>query len=319
MQKINISVVVPVYREDEIIEDFYSKLVKVMDKSGKTFEIIFVHDDSSDSETMKKLIDIHKSDRRVIIIGLTRNFGHQIALTAGIDHASGDAVVMLDADLQHPPQLILTLIEKWEKGYDIVYTIREDVLGETFLKKISSKVFYKLIARISNVDMGINCADYRLMSRKAVNGFKSLSEKSRFIRGLVSWMGYRKMGVPYIGQERIKGTTKYSLKKMLKFALDGILSFSNFPIRVISIVGLFISLTSFIYIIRVGYFILFTETEIPGFLPITTLLLFLSGIQMVMLGIIGEYIAKIFTETKNRPLYLIDRIYDSQKTTGEPS
>ncbi|MBI5739279.1 MAG: glycosyltransferase family 2 protein [Nitrospirae bacterium] len=310
MKKIDISVVVPVYREEEIINDFYNELIRVMEKSGTVFEIIFVNDDFSNSETMKKLEAIHNKDNRVVLIGFTRNYGHQMALTAGIDYARGDAVVMLDADLQHPPELILTLIDNWKKGYDIVYTIREDVLGETLFKKLSAKMFYFLMSKISDIDMGINCADFRLMSRKTIDEFKKLREKSRFIRGLVGWMGYRKIGVPYIGQQRNKGTSKYSLKKILSFALNGLLSFSDFPIRIISVTGLIISSTSFLYLIRVAYYFLFTEEEIPNLLPITTIILFLCGIQMLMLGIIGEYIAKIYTETKNRPLYLIDKIYD---------
>lgn len=314
MKKIDVSVVAPVYKEEEVIRDFYNELIKVMEKSGTEFEIIFVNDDHPNSETMKILKDIHEKDPRVIVISLTRNFGHQVALTAGIDYARGEAVITLDSDLQHPPALILTLLDYWKKGYDIVYTVREDVLGETFFKKFSSRLFYKIMSKISDVDMGINCADYRLMSRKAVNDFKKIKEKTRFIRGIVSWMGYKKIGVPYIAQQRIKGKSKYSFKKTLLFALEGILSFSNFPIRVISVLGTIISSVSFIYILRVAYFVIFTEEKVPDVLPITSIILFLCGVQMVMLGIIGEYVARIFTETKNRPLYLIDEIYDKIKS-----
>ncbi len=310
MKNIDISIVVPVYREEEIIEDFYNELIKILEKSGLVFEIIFVNDDYPGSETMKKLKEIHNNDPRVILIGLTRNFGHQMALTAGIDYARGEAVVTLDGDLQHPPELILSLIDNWKKGYDIVYTIRQDVLGETLFKKFSAKIFYALMSKISDIDMGFNCADFRLMSRKAVNGFKAFKEKSRFIRGLVSWMGYKRIGIPYIARERTKGETKYSMKKIISFALNGILSFSTFPIRMISLFGLIVSSISFVYLLRVGYFVLFTEDKIPDMLPITTIILFICGVQMMMLGIIGEYIAKVFTETKNRPLYLIDEIYD---------
>lgn len=310
MKKIDISIVVPVYKEEEIIIDFYNEVIQVMEKSGVIFEVIFVHDDNSSSETMQKLVKLHENDSRVVIIGLSRNFGHQVALTAGIDYARGEAVVTLDGDLQHPPELILTLIDYWKKGYDIVYTIREDVLGVSFLKKFSAKWFYLVMSKISDIDMGINCADFRLMSRKTVNEFKKLREKSRFIRGLVGWMGYKKIGVTYVGNERVKGETKFSLRKIISFALNGILSFSNFPIRIISIAGLIISSVSFLYLIRVIYYFIFTDELIPNMLPITTILLFLSGIQMLMLGIIGEYIAKVFSESKNRPLYLIDEIYD---------
>lgn len=310
MRKIEISVVVPVYKEEEIIVDFYRELLAVMEKTGTVFEIIFVHDDSSNSDTMKALKKIHNNDPRVVVIGFSRNFGHQIALTAGIDYARGDAVVMLDGDLQHPPELIPKMIALWRQGYEIVYTIREDVLGETIFKKLSARMFYVFMSKVSNVDMGINCADFRLMSRKVVDEFKKFREKARFTRGLVSWMGYNKIGIPYIGMERIKGKTKYSLQRIFSFALDGILSFSDFPIRIISLIGVIISTASFAYLLRVAYFFFFTTEEIPDMLPITTIILFLSGIQMLMLGIIGEYIAKIFTETKNRPLYLISEVLD---------
>ncbi len=319
MKKIDFSIVVPVYREEEIIEEFYNELVRVMEKSRAVFEIIFVNDDYSSSETMRILREIHNHDPRVVLIGLTRNFGHQMALTAGMDYARGDAVITMDGDLQHPPELILTLIENWRKGYDIVYTIRKDVLGETLFKKLSSKMFYYFMSKISDIDIGFNCADFRLMSRKAINEFKKLKEKARFIRGLISWMGYKKIGVPFIAQARPRGKTKFSLKKMFSFTLSGILSFSTFPIRIISIFGFIVSSISFIYLLRVVYFVLFTKYKIPDMLPITTIILFLSGIQMIMLGIIGEYIDKVFTETKNRPLYIIDEIYDRvDKNDSQP-
>lgn len=310
---IEISIVVPVYKEEEIIDEFYGRLADVMKKTNFNFEIIFVNDDYPGSKTMKVLKEIHLRDSRVRIIGLTRNFGHQIALTAGIDYARGEAVIMLDSDLQHPPDLIADLINHWKQGYDIVYTIRQDVLGETFFKKLFSRLFYYTMSKISDIDMGFNCADFRLMSRKAVEGFKKIRENTRFIRGLVSWMGYKKVGLPFVANERYRGKSKYSLRKNLAFALDGLLSFSNFPIRIISFIGILISLVSFVYIVRVAYFVMFAKEAIPDWLPITTIILFLSGIQMVMLGIIGEYIAKIFTETKNRPLYLVDEIIGDNK------
>lgn len=315
MIKIDISVVIPVYKEEAIIDDFYRELLDVMENTGTVFEIIFVHDDSSSSETMKALKKIHDNDPRVVVIGFSRNFGHQIALTAGIDYARGDAVVMLDGDLQHPPELIPKMIDLWRQGYEIVYTIREDVLGETIFKKLSARMFYAFMSKISNVDMGINCADFRLMSRKVVDEFNRFREKARFTRGLVSWMGYNKIGIPYVGRERVKGETKYSLQRIFSFALDGILSFSDFPIRIISLIGVIISSAGFIYLLRVAYFILFTNDKIHDLLPITSIILFLSGVQILMLGIIGEYIAKIFTETKNRPLYLISEVLDRTDKT----
>ncbi len=310
MKNDTVSIVVPVYKEKEVIEEFYNELMKVMEYMRNNFEVIFVNDDTADSETMQILKKIHYSDERVRVISLSRNFGHQIALTAGIDYARGDAVIMLDGDLQHPPKLIPAMIDYWKQGYDIVYTIREDVLGENTLKKLFSKMFYLTMAKITNIDIGFNCADFRLMSRKAVEGFSRIKEKTRFIRGLIGWMGYRRIGISFVAQERNKGKSKYSFRKSLALALDGILSFSNFPIRIISSAGILISLLSFIYMMRIAYFVYIEKGIIPDWLPISSIILFLSGIQMVMLGILGEYVAKIFTETKNRPLYLIDSIYD---------
>lgn len=311
MKNIEISVVVPVYKESEIIEDFYQQLINVMEKIKINFEIIFINDDNPDSETMQVLKKIHSHDERVKVISFTRNFGHQIALTAGIDYAEGEAVIMLDSDLQHPPDLIPTLIDYWKKGYDIVYTVRQDVLGENFLKKFFSKSFYLVMSKIANIDMGFNCADFRLLSRKAAGGFRKIKENTRFVRGLVSWIGYRRIGVPFVAKERHKGKSKYSVRKNIGFALDAILSFSNFPIRIISFTGILISSVSFIYIIRVIFYLTVEKGVIPDWLPITTIILFLSGIQLLMLGIVGEYVAKIYSETKNRPLYLIDEIYDN--------
>lgn len=313
MEKNEISIVVPIFRETEIIRDFYHELNQVMKKIKTSFEIIFVHDDCPESASMQILKDIYNNDPHVKIIGLSRNFGQQVALTAGIDYASGDAVITLDGDLQHPPELILELISYWRNGYDIVYTIRKDVSGEGFIKKFSSKLFYFLMQKISDTDFGFNCADFRLMSRKVVCKFKSIREKARFIRGLVSWMGYKNIGVPFTGRMRKGGRTKYSYRKMFGFALDGLISFSNFPIKMISVTGIVVSFLGFFYILRVIYFVFFQNQGIPDYLPILTLILFLIGLQMIMLGVLGEYIAKIFTETKNRPLYLVDEIYDKTK------
>jgi dolichol-phosphate mannosyltransferase len=301
MTGVEISVVVPVYRE----------LSSVLERQAMPYEIIFV-DDQSDA-TLEILKRIQRKDDRVKLISLSRNFGHQIALTAGMDFAAGDAVIMLDADLQHPPEMIPELVKQWKEGYDIVYTIREDVRGESFLKKLSSRTFYALMSKIAEIDMDFNTADFRLMSRKAVDGFDQIREKARFMRGLVSWIGYRKTGVKYVGAERSSGRSKYSLRRLLQLALDGILSFSLFPIRVISATGLIVSFFSFIYILRVIYFVVFTTEKIPDLLPIATLILLFLGVNMVMTGIIGEYVAKVFIETKNRPLYLVDRLYGFER------
>ena len=317
MEKIKISVVVPVYKEAQIIEEFYKELRNVLEKNNYTYEIIFVHDDFSEAPSMEILKGIFKKDSSVKIIGLSRNFGQQIALTAGIDYAQGDAVITLDGDLQHPPALITEMVALWRKGNDIVYTIRKDAHNERFFKKITAKLFYALMSKISDYDVGFNCADFRLMSRKVVNSFKSIKEKTRFIRGLVSWMGYKRIALPFVAAPRKSGETKFSFKKMAEFALDGVLSFSTFPIKSISLIGIFVSFLAFMYIARMIYFVIFEKQGIPDYLPVMALILFLIGVQMIMIGIVGEYVAKIFAEAKNRPLYLIDEICDNSRKIKE--
>lgn len=308
MKPIELSVVIPVYREEEVLPLFYQRLKAVLESLNLSYEMLFV-DDQTDEPTVRLLKEIADEDACVKVISLSRNFGHQVALTAGIDHAAGAAVLMLDGDLQHPPELIPTLLDHWRQGYDIVYTIRQRTEGISPFKRVFSRLFYLLMSKIADVDMDFNCADFRLMSRKAVDGFKQVRERARFIRGIVGWMGYRKVGIPFTSVEREKGQTKYSPRKLLKFALDGILSFSVVPIRLISLLGLMISGISFLYFLRILYYVFFNQGKWPEHLPTLTLILFVAGIQLVMMGVLGEYLAQVFTETKNRPLYLVDEIY----------
>jgi dolichol-phosphate mannosyltransferase len=313
MKRDYISIIVPVYKEEKVIESFYAELKNVLKKIDFDHELIFINDDHPDSETLSILKRLSGFDDTLKIISFTRNFGHQMALSAGLDYATGSAVLMLDADLQHPPSLIPKMIDYWKKGYDIVYTVRDDSMGVSLFNKIASPIFYKIINKISDTDIGFNCSDFRLMSRKVVDNFKRLKENARFIRGMVGWMGHKKIAVKFVCNKREMGRSKYSFKRKLRFALDGILSFSNFPIRIISLLGLVVSFMSFLYIIRIFIYIFFSHEPIPHYLPAITTMLFLSGIQMLMLGVLGEYIAKIFSETKNRPLYLIDEIYENKK------
>jgi len=308
MSKIELSVVVPIYQEQEIIEEFYRELTRVLRDVGRSYEIIFV-DDQSDTETMEVLHRIRSEDSCVKVLSLSRNFGHQVALTAGVDNASGDAVISMDGDLQHPPSLLPKLVEKWQEGYDVVYTIRQHIEGTGVIRETLSKAFYALMMRLSNVNMDRNVADFRLLSRKAVEGFKDIRESARFIRGLVGWMGYRKIGVVYVAAERSKGRSKYSPRKLISFAVDGVCSFSVIPIRLIGLIGFIMSCISFVYILRVVYYVLFSGEALPEYLPLLTVILFVVCVLIFMLGIVGEYVSKIFTESKNRPLYLIDEKY----------
>jgi len=301
------SIVVPVFNEEEVLTEFYKRITSVMDKLVEPYEIIFVNDGSNDGslELMKTL---HSQDNRVKIINFSRNFGHQIAITAGLDYASGEAVITIDADLQDPPEVIPSLIDKWKEGFDVAYGIREKRAGESFLKLCTASVFYRFLRRITDTDIPTDAGDFRLMSRKVVDSLKNIRERNRFVRGLVSWVGFPQIGVNYRREKRFAGCTKYPLRKMLKFAIDGISSFSFLPLRIASYGGFVISGVGLIYAIYVIFVKLFTTKMVPGWASIMVAILFLGGVQLIAIGIIGEYIARIGQETKQRPLYIIREI-----------
>jgi dolichol-phosphate mannosyltransferase len=298
-----ISVVIPAFNEAGNIKVVAQKIAEQLDKIG-SYEIIFVDDGSEDS-TLEEIKEAAKKDSTVKFISLSRNFGHQRALKAGIDHARGDCVISMDADLQHPPGLITGLINKWREGYDVVYTVRNDLQGVGFFKKTTSKFFYKFINKISDVDIPLGSADFRLLDKKVVEELKKFKENSLFIRGIVSWLGYRQAGIEYNTQSRHSGSTKYTLRKMISFAIQGITSFSIMPLRISIIFGLIISFCAFLYTIYALLTKFYFKTAISGWTSILISVLFLGGIQLMFLGLIGEYLGKMFIETKNRPNYVI--------------
>ncbi|MDO8609669.1 MAG: glycosyltransferase family 2 protein [bacterium] len=302
------SVVVPVFNEEEVLNEVYTRLIVVMEKLDKNYEIIFIDDGSTDKsfEIINKLCEI---DKKVRVIQFSRNFGHQIAISAGIDYVSGDAVIMMDADLQHPPELIPELIKKWEEGYDIVYTVRKESKSIGLIKKITSKFFYSLINSLSKIDIPEGTADFRLLSRTVVENLKNFKERTRFIRGLISWVGYKKIGISYIAEARFAGRPKYSFKKMIRFALIGITSFSSVPLYISTILGFIIAGISFIYAIFAIYSKFFTDTVvIPGWTSTLVSVLFLGGVQLIAIGILGEYLDKVYEEVKQRPLYIVKEL-----------
>ncbi len=301
---IKYSIIIPTYNEEEVIPELYNRLTSVMESLNESYEIIFIIDGSKDN-SFELAKSLHERDDRVKIIKFSRNFGHQIAITAGIEHSAADAVIMMDADLQHPPEIIPRLIEKWKEDYDIVYTVREKTKGASFLKNISAKLFYKIINKIGNINISPNAADFRLIDRKVVEKLKLIKEQSRFMRGLIQWVGYRQAEIKYTADPRYAGKSKYSLARMVRFALDGLLSFSTSPLRLATYFGFTVSFLSFIYAIYAIYIRFFTDRAIAGWTSILVVVLFLGGIQLITIGIIGEYIAKIYHETKRRPLYLI--------------
>lgn len=301
-----LSVVVPVYNEKEGLQEFYDRTKRVLlDVNGLDHEIIFVDDGSCDGSA-QVITQFVGQDARVRLLKLSRNFGHQIAITAGIDAACGNAVVVIDADLQDPPEVILRFIEKWKEGYDVVYGVRETRDGETLLKVWTASIFYRILKALVNLDIPVDVGDFRLMSRRVVEHLKAMQERDRFVRGLVSWIGFRQIGLTYRRDKRYAGETKYPYRKMIRFALDGITSFSSIPLKMATIMGYLTSLIAFAYAcsVIVQKFMGYT---VQGWATIMVGLLFLGGVQLICLGILGEYIGRIFNETKGRPLYIIDR------------
>ncbi len=306
-----LSVIIPVYFEEQVIDEFYHRLKAVLVglKPRYHHEVIFVNDGSSDSsaEILRRLCE---KDLSLRVISLSRNFGHQIAITAGLDHSSGDAVVVIDGDLQDPPEIIPSMVEFWEKGYSVVYGVRKEREGDNFFKRLTAKAFYRLINWLSSYRIPPDSGDFRLMDRIVVDVLKEMTEESRYLRGMISWIGFSQKGLEYKRDARHAGSTKYTLKKMTKFALDGLVSFSDKPLRLSSNFGLLITLISFVaIIILVINKIINPEATIVGWTSLLVIILFLGGIQLISIGVLGEYIARIFRETKRRPLYIIAEKY----------
>jgi polyisoprenyl-phosphate glycosyltransferase len=307
-----ISLVLPIFNEEEVLPQLYSRISGVVGRLDEVVEIILVDDGSTD-DSINILQNIRSENKNFKILQFSRNFGHQAAITAGLEYAQGDAVITMDADLQHPPELIPDLIKMWKEGYDIVYTCRKDTADASAFKKITSQFFYSIINRLSNIEVPDGAADFRLLDRKVVEAFLSFSERRLFIRGLVSWMGYNTIGIPYDAPARAAGNSKYSLIRMLKFAADGITSFSSIPLYISALMGLFISLLSFIYAAFVFYSWLFANKTIEGWTSLMIAVLFIGGVQLIALGILGTYLGRIYDETKRRPRYLVCREYGFTK------
>lgn len=300
-----ISVVIPMYFEEKVVNECYSRLTKVMKSSSYDYELIFVNDGSTDN-TIEILSNIAQRDIRVKIIDFSRNFGHQIAVTAGIDRARGEAVVVIDADLQDPPELIYDMIKKWEEGYEVVYAKRKKREGETFFKLITAKYFYKFLNFMSDIDIPKDTGDFRLMDRKVVEVFKNMPEKNRFIRGMVSWLGFKQTYVEFTRQERFAGETKYPLKKMLKLAEDGIISFSHKPIKMITKAGLLFMGIFFLQLIYI-FIALISSRNITAAFYVVTYMNLITSIILMAIGIEGKYIVRIYDENNKRPLYIVNK------------
>ncbi|MBM3267170.1 MAG: glycosyltransferase family 2 protein [Candidatus Sericytochromatia bacterium] len=299
-----LSVVVPIFNEEAIVPELHSRLTSALGAIGETYEVLLINDGSRD-RSLDLMRAAAAADSRVRVVDLSRNFGHQIAITAGMDYARGKAVVVIDADLQDPPEVIAKLVARWREGYQVVYAVREHRVGETAFKKVTAAAFYRLIRRITNVDIPVDTGDFRLMDRSVVDALKRIREKHRFVRGLVSWVGFRQTGVTYVRQERFAGETKYPLRKMLKFAFDGITSFSFVPLQMATYLGFAVSGLSFLAICWVLVETLVFHETVQGWSSLMVAVLFLGGIQLMTIGLIGEYVGRIYDEVKGRPLYLV--------------
>lgn len=299
-----LSVVVPVLDEEDNVEPMAQAVAEAMVGLTSDYEIVFV-DDGSVDRTAARVTRLHGTDRRVKLLSLSRRFGHQTALTAGMDVASGDAVVLMDGDLQHPPALLRDLVSRWREGYDVVYTVRGQTKGAGFLKRATSSLFYRLFRKATGMDVPFHAADFRLLDRRVVDALGAIRERTRFLRGLTSWVGYRATGVPYTASARQAGHTKYGLFEMTHLALDGIVSFTSIPLYAAVYTGALLSAVAFLYSVYVVYIRFFTSRAVAGWASVIMLLAAVGGIQLLVLGVLGIYIGKIYEEVKQRPLYLV--------------
>jgi glycosyltransferase involved in cell wall biosynthesis len=305
---VEISVIIPLYNESSSIKHLFARLTPVLQQLNTSYEIICINDGSLDY-TFEELVELNRQDPAIKIVNLSRNFGKEIALTAGIDYASGAAVIPLDADLQDPPELIAQLIAKWREGYDVVYATRRSRQGETWLKKISALAFYQTIGKMSQVPIPANTGDFRLLDRRVVDAIKRLPERTRFMKGLFAWVGYKQTAILFDREPRYSGRTTWNYWKLWNFALDGIISFSFLPLKIWSYVGISISLISLIYALMLVVRTLIFGVDVPGYASLIVTILFLGGIQLITLGLLGEYLGRVYEEVKARPLYLVREEY----------
>ncbi len=307
-EKPKYSVVVPAYNEEQIVDELYRRVRAVMDGLGEPWELVLVNDGSSDG-TLDRMLALREKDGRVKVINFARNFGHQIAVTAGMDYALGDAVIIMDADLQDPPEVIPKLIEKWKEGYQVVYAVRAKRLGESWFKLITARLFYRLIYRITDVDIPLDTGDFRLMDRRVVDALKTMREHGRFIRGMTSWVGFRQTGVEYVRQERFAGKTKYPLRKMLRLAMDAITGFSFFPLQIAIYASLILAGVAVLAIPVVVALRLSGQEALEGQATTLIVLLLLNSFQLMFFFILGQYVARIYDDVRGRPLYIVAEAY----------
>lgn len=300
-----ISLIVPVFNEEDAIDGFYTTLMAVLEPLGIELEIVFIDDGSSDG-TRETLRDLNRRDRRVRVLGFTRNFGKEAALAAGIDHVRGDAVVPIDVDLQDPPELILEFLERWREGYEVVYGVRADRTSDSRMKRAGAELFYRWFNRLAATPIPADTGDFRLLDRRVVEALRRLPERNRFMKGLFAWVGFRSIGVPYRRETRARGQSKFGFWRLWALAIDGVTGFSTLPLRMWTFIGVFVAFLAILYGSIIFVRALVAGVDVPGYASTMVAILFLGGVQLISLGIIGEYLSRLFVESKQRPLYLID-------------
>ncbi|NCF74086.1 MAG: glycosyltransferase [Gammaproteobacteria bacterium] len=312
----SLSIVVPAYNEEEVLKECHQRIADVTANIDGNAELIFVNDGSTDG-TLEILQQLKSTDPRIAIVDLSRNFGKEIAMTAGMDHARGDAVVVIDADLQDPPELIPEMIRHWQDGYDVVYAKRTSRAGESALKKVTAYLYYRTIGKLSRVKIPADAGDFRLLSRRAVDALAGLREQHRFMKGLFAWIGYPQKAIPYERHARHDGKTKWNFRSLWSFAIEGITSFSIMPLKVATYVGVATAFGAFLFGLFLIIQTLLFDNPVAGYPSLMVAVLFLGGIQLIALGIIGEYLGRMFDETKGRPLYLLKGYQAAERSTDD--
>jgi glycosyltransferase involved in cell wall biosynthesis len=315
-QRVCLSVVVPAHNEEQALPEFHRRLCAVLDALELDAEVVFVNDGSTDA-TARVLERLRAGDPRIALVDLSRNYGKEIALTAGLDHARGDAVVVIDADLQEPPELIPQLVAAWREGYDVVYARRAERAGDSAFRKATAHLFYRLIGAVSRVEIPADTGDYRLMSRRAVQALCQLREQHRYMKGLFAWIGFPQKAVPYQREPRFAGRSKFSYWKLWNFAIEGLTSFTIAPLKVSTYLGLAVALFAFVYGLRIIYKTLVHGDPVAGYPSMMVTMLFLGGVQLVALGVLGEYVGRMFDETKRRPLYFLNGYSPPTRESGK--
>jgi glycosyltransferase involved in cell wall biosynthesis len=303
-ERVELSIIVPMFNEEEVLRAFFSRLLPILETAVSSYEVICVNDGSSD-RSLELLLELREENQSIKIIDLARNFGKELAMSAGIDHARGEAAVPIDVDLQDPPEVITDLVNKWREGYDVVLAVRKDRSSDSFFKRVSAALFYRAISAISDTAIPKNVGDFRLISRPVIQAIRQLPERTRFMKGIFAWVGFRQTTIFYTRPERAAGETKWRAWRLWNFALEGIVSFSSVPLKVWSYVGVLSALLALLYMIYIVIRTMVYGVDVPGYASLITIQLFFNGMILISLGVLGEYLARIFLEVKQRPLYLV--------------